>query len=82
MYAGKRAEVLGPVDVSRSVVEMLKLLKVSVSKRVTLMTVLGQDLPPVQGSAAQIRQIVMNLVIERSEAIGDRDGVIRVTTSA
>jgi signal transduction histidine kinase len=80
IYAGKESEVLGPVDVSRIVVEMLELLKVSVSKRATLVTDLGQDLPAVWASAAQIRQIVMNLVTNASEAIGDRDGVIRVTT--
>ena len=36
----------GPVDVSRVVVEMLELLKVSLSKRATLEMDLGQDLPP------------------------------------
>ena len=80
IYAGKESEVLGLIDVSRIVVEMLELLKVSVSKRATLVTDLGQDLPAVRASAAQIRQIVMNLVTNASEAIGDRDGVIRVTT--
>src|SRR5262249_47362096 len=39
-----------------------------------------RDLPPVLGSAAQIRQVVMNLVTNASEAIGDQDGIIRVTT--
>ena len=80
IYAGKEREVLGLVDVSRIVAEMLELLRVSVSKRATLVTDLGQDLPAVWASAAQIRQIVMNLVTNASEAIGDRDGVIRVTT--
>jgi CheY-like chemotaxis protein/two-component sensor histidine kinase len=68
------------VDISRIVKEMLELLKVSVSKRATLETDLGQNLPAVLGSAAQLRQVVMNLVTNASEAIGDRDGVIRVTT--
>jgi signal transduction histidine kinase/CheY-like chemotaxis protein len=80
MYAGKESQDLGPVDVSRIVVEMLELLKVSLSKRATLVTDLGQDLPPVWASAAHIRQVVMNLVTNASEAIGDQDGVIRVTT--
>ena len=80
IYAGKESEVLELVDVSRIVVEMLELLKVSVSKRATLVTDLDQELPAVRASAAQIRQIVMNLVTNASEAIGDRDGVIRVNT--
>jgi CheY-like chemotaxis protein len=61
--------------------EMLGLLRVSVSKHAALETDLGQDLPAVRGGAAQLQQIVMNLVINASEAIGDRDGMIRVATN-
>jgi nitrogen-specific signal transduction histidine kinase len=48
-----------------------------------LKTDLGNVLPALQANpAAQIRQVVMNLVTNASEAIGERDGVIRVTTTA
>ena len=67
------------MDVSSLVTEMLELLKVSVSKHAALKTSLAQDLPRVRANSAQIRQVVMNLVTNASEAIGDRDGVIRVT---
>jgi signal transduction histidine kinase len=81
IYAGKESAVVELVDVSRIVKEMLGLLKVSVSKHAALKTDLGEDLPAVRASAAQIRQIVMNVITNASDAIGDRDGVIRVTTS-
>jgi CheY-like chemotaxis protein len=58
---------------------MLELLKMSVSKRATVAVNLAQDLPAVRISAAQIQQIVMNLITNASEAIGDRNGVIRIT---
>jgi signal transduction histidine kinase/CheY-like chemotaxis protein len=80
VYAGQEAAIVGPVDLSRIVKEMIELLKVSVSKHARLETHLDNDLPVVQGDAAQLRQIVMNLVTNASEAIGNRDGVIRVTT--
>jgi nitrogen-specific signal transduction histidine kinase/CheY-like chemotaxis protein len=80
IYAGKESEAAGPVDLSRTVAEMVELLKVSVSKNALLVTDLGQDLPAVQANAAQIRRIVMNLVTNASQAIGNRDGVIRVRT--
>lgn len=80
IYAGKETMSLGLVDVSRIVEEMLELLKVSVSKHSTIEMDLGQRLPLALASAAQISQLVMNLVTNASEAIGDRDGVIRVTT--
>ncbi len=60
---------------------MLELLKVSVSKHAVLKTDLPRDLPAVRGNAPQLRQLVMNLVINASEAIGETDGVIRVTLS-
>jgi CheY-like chemotaxis protein len=41
---------------------------------------LSQDLPATRASAAQLRQVVMNLITNASDAIGDRDGVIRVVT--
>ena len=68
------------VDVSGIVEDMLELLQVSVSKHVKVETDFGKNLPLVRANAAQIRQIAMNLITNASEAIGDRDGVIRVTT--
>jgi len=79
-YAGKERETNGLVDASRTVQEMLELLKVSVSKHATLDANLGPDYQVVRGSSAQLQQIMMNLVINASEAIGDRDGTIRITT--
>ncbi len=73
IYAGQESEVRELVDVSRTVKEMLELLQVSVSKHATLETDLGKDLPPVRANAAQISQIVMNLVTNASEAIGERE---------
>jgi PAS domain S-box-containing protein len=69
------------VDVSLLVKEMMELLKVSISKHAFLRADPRDNLPPVRGSAAQIRQVVMNLVINASEAIGEKEGVIFVTTS-
>jgi two-component system cell cycle sensor histidine kinase/response regulator CckA len=81
IYEGQDQDNLEPLNVSLLVEEMLQLLKISVSKRAVLKTDLPQALPVVQGNAAKIRQIVMNLIINASEAIGDRDGVITVTTA-
>ncbi len=81
VYAGQETEVLEPVDVSEIVKDMLELLKVSVSKHVRVETDLGAELRTVRANPSQIRQVVMNLFYNASEAIGDRDGVIRVTTT-
>jgi PAS domain S-box-containing protein len=81
IYAGCDTRDLDPVDISLLVEEMLELLKISLSKRSILEIDLGKNLPPLRGHAPQIRQIVMNLIMNASEAIGDSDGVIKVTTS-
>ena len=82
IYAGQdQTNLVEPVDLSRLVGEMLELLKVSLSKRAVLNTNLDNSLPAAWGNAPQIRQLVMNLVINASEAIGEKEGVIQVTTA-
>jgi two-component system, cell cycle sensor histidine kinase and response regulator CckA len=81
IYAGKESEVAGRADLSKIVEEMLALLKVSVNKRAVINANLDSDLPSIRASAAQLRQIVMNLITNASDAIGDREGVICVITS-
>jgi PAS domain S-box-containing protein len=80
IYGGKESDALELVDVSKVVEGMLGLLKIAVSRRTILVTNLGKDLPAVRARPAQLSQIVMNLVVNASDAIGDRDGVVRVTT--
>jgi two-component system, cell cycle sensor histidine kinase and response regulator CckA len=80
IYAGNDEEVLGPVDISETVEEMIGLLRVSAPKNATLETDLGKGLPAVRANAAQITQIVINLVTNAAEAIGAREGAIRVMT--
>ena len=81
IYSGQEEAKLQPVALSGLVEEMSGLLKTSISSRSSLQLDLCSDLPSVLGSATQIRQLVMNLVINASQAIGDGDGVIHVKTS-
>jgi two-component system cell cycle sensor histidine kinase/response regulator CckA len=81
IYSGQERASLETVDLSGLVEEMLELLKISISKHATLRIDLCQHLPPVRANATQIRQIVMNLIINASQAIGEKDGVIYVRTS-
>jgi CheY-like chemotaxis protein len=82
IYAGQdQARQLEALDLSRLVEEMLELLKVSVSKQIVLTINLDRNLPALLGNAPQLRQVVMNLVINASEAIGEQTGVVQVATS-
>jgi PAS domain S-box-containing protein len=80
-YAGQESPALETVDVSGLVSDMLQLLKVSISKSAELKVDLPASLPAVRANAAQIRQVVMNLITNASEAIGDKAGLITVAAS-
>ena len=80
-YAGQETAALESVDLSQLVADMLQLLHVSISKKVTLKMDLKENLPAVLANPAQIRQVVMNLITNASEAIGESGGVITIATS-
>jgi PAS domain S-box-containing protein len=81
IYSGREDATLEPINLSRIVNEMTELLKASISKHARLETDLAHDLPSILGSTTQMRQLVMNLILNASEAIGEKDGVIRITTA-
>ena len=70
-----------PVDLSGLLHEMLEFLKVSISKRATLNVTLPEKLPAVRANAAQLRQVVLNLITNASEALGEQEGVISVAVT-
>ncbi|HJW73768.1 MAG TPA: ATP-binding protein [Geothrix sp.] len=80
-YAGKgRLQVL-EVDLNRLVMEMTQLLTVSISKKAVVRYDLAQDLPRISADPSQMQQLVMNLVTNASEAIGeDVSGLITLRT--
>jgi len=81
-YSGRGKFVVEPVDLSRVVEDMAHLLGVSISKKITMEYDLGGNLPAVEADATQIRQVVMNLITNASEAIDDQVGTITLTTGA
>jgi len=80
-FAGRETTALEPLDVSALIGELLGLLKVSISKRAVLSVNLATGLPAVRANAAGVRQVVMNLITNASEALEDRAGTITVATS-
>ena len=79
-YSGKGRFLIEPINLSRLVEEMGHLLASVISKRATVRYRLAGDLPPVQADATQLRQVVMNLITNASDAIADQQGVIEIAT--
>jgi len=79
-YSGKGAFVVRHLDLSTEVREMATLLRTSISKQATLAWELAPDLPSVSADPTQVRQIVMNLITNASDAIGESGGTITLRT--
>ena len=69
------------IDLSQLIAGMVDLLSVSVSKSAVLQTELAPDLPLIRANPSEIRQVVMNLIINASEALEGRAGSIILTTA-
>ena len=80
-YSGRGRFITSQVDVSHLVRGLSDLLKVSVSKSVRLEFNLAPDLPLIEVDAAQIQQVLMNLVTNASEAIGEKPGVVTISST-
>jgi PAS domain S-box-containing protein len=81
-YAGKAQLERSPVDLSALVAEMTSMLEASIAKKATLVRDLLPSMPALLGDGTQIRQIVMNLVLNASEAISNAKGTIRIATGS
>jgi PAS domain S-box-containing protein len=81
-YAGKGAFVLEQLDLSQQVREIVPLIRVSIARAVELKLQLTDGLPRIEGDRSQMQQLVMNLIINAAEAIGDRPGTVVIATAA
>ena len=79
-YSGRGQFLVEPIDLSELVAAVAHLLEASISKMAALKLHLAPALPRIEADAAQMRQVVMNLVLNASEALGTKSGVITVTT--
>ena len=79
-YSGKGKFIVGILDINLIVEEMSQLLASSVGKKCSIYYNLAPDQITIEGSSAQIQQLIMNLITNASDAVGDENGTITVTT--
>ena len=77
-YAGKAQFVSAQVNMTTLADEMVKMLKATIGQNVVINSNLPSDIPTIKADASQLRQIVMNLIINASEAIGEAQGEIQL----
>jgi two-component system, cell cycle sensor histidine kinase and response regulator CckA len=81
-YSGKGHFMVEPIDLNALINDLAAMLKVSVSKNVVLRYNLDRTIPAIRADASQMRQVLINLVTNASEAIGEKSGVIAISTWA
>ncbi|MEM7353088.1 MAG: PAS domain S-box protein [Acidobacteriota bacterium] len=79
-YSGRGQFIVAPIDLSEVVEEMTQLLRVSISTQGEMDSDLAADLPAIEADRSQIQQVVMNLITNASEALGQSGGSITVRT--
>jgi two-component system cell cycle sensor histidine kinase/response regulator CckA len=81
-YSGKGMFVVQPVALSELVNGIAELIQGTISKKAVLTSAFAPDTPTIEGDVTQLRQVVLNLITNASEAIGDEPGTIKVVTGA
>jgi len=79
-YSGRGKLEVVRVDINTAIAQVQELLRAAVARNVRLTFELADELPEVDVDASQIHQLLMNLVLNASEAI-DGGGSIVVRTS-
>ena len=80
-YSGKGRFLIQALDLNQAIEEISHLLQASISETAIISYNLYPDLPAIEADASQIHQVILNLVTNASEAIGDTSGVITITTA-
>ncbi len=79
-YAGHGIQTKTATNISNEVREMNELFRTSLAKKTVLVQELSDGLPPVMADQTQLRQIILNLLINGSEALDDKPGTVTITT--
>lgn len=79
-YSGRGQLSSGAIDLNDVVREIRLLLRSTTSRKIDLSLRLADDLPHAHADATQVRQVLMNLVTNAADAIGDEPGTIAIST--
>ncbi len=78
-YAGKGRFLIQPINLSKLIDEVTQLVRISIPRTVSLRLKL-REVSMVEADAGQMQQLLMNLIINGAEAIGDDTGTLSIAT--
>ncbi len=80
-YAGRSSIDFKPLDLNRLIQENIQFFSASIPKSIQLRALQATALPVMRGDAGQIQQLLMNLILNAADAIGEETGTITITTT-
>lgn len=80
-YSGKGQYMMAPLNLNELIEKIIPSLQQSIPDKITLRHQLSKTLPPIEADITQIRQLITNVVLNASEAIGNDPGYITIITS-
>jgi|GEM_PF-6660693 len=78
-YAGKAQLTKSKISMVENLEEIVGMLKATLPRNAEIKTDFSAEIPLIEGDASQLRQVVMNLIINASEAIATEQGVVDVS---
>ena len=80
-YSGRGAFRIRPVDLGAEVLRMQDMLRVATSRHVAPIMSVEEGLPQIAADPSQLDQLLLNLALNASDALGDDEGEIAVTVA-
>jgi CheY-like chemotaxis protein len=78
-YAGKAELTMSKVDMVMQIEETVDMLKSTLPQNAVITSEFSANIPIIKGDPSQLHQVVMNLIINASEAIGTKQGKVNVS---
>ena len=79
-YSGKGKFTLSNIILNDAIAQLSQLIKATIPKHIQLNYQLNKEIAPIEGDIGQIQQMIINLLNNAVEAIGDQRGTITITT--
>jgi PAS domain S-box-containing protein len=80
-YSGRSQLKIEPIDLNTLIEDNTHLFQASIPKHVVLRAEFQDGLPIIEGDQGQMQQVIMNLLINAVDAVGQKAGTVTITTS-
>jgi PAS domain S-box-containing protein len=77
-YAGKGRREMRQVDICQVIADALAIVQASIPRKISIRRDVPKKCPTIEADVGQIQQLVLNLVLNGAEAIGEDEGEVSV----